>query len=268
MYDLSPLLSFAASNGPLQKRLKERDYGTIEEHLDALGPFKMYMPDVLDSDTQVHMGLLLNIMLTAANDPAKGQEIKDIVDAKWLESNSNYPHSKVPKKSYFTTGNVASIIVGCSRDPHFRGMLLDNPRCVIAFRDDVTERIDHSSIPIYVDSRGNMKLFYDGDSDTCNIFMEDATLEIPERSWQYLYDRGIKKAIISEAGTKGFESISTVTIANKIAKHNSDSTNAALWILVALLIALAIVAIAFYSSYVMRRDAPTRVARNREGMNM
>lgn len=231
-----------------------------------MNPFKMYMPDVLDSKIQVHMGLLMDHMLAAANNPAKSQEIKDIIDAKWLESNAHFPHSKVPKKSYYTAGNVASIIVGCSRDPHFRGMLLDNPRCISSFRDDVAEKIDHSSVPIYVDSRGNMKLFFDGTSDTTQIFMEDSSLEIPEKSWKYLYDRGIRKAVISEAGSKGFEVIATVQVEDKLGLEHSETSsgNAAIWMLVAMLIAVVIVGIAFYSSFVMRRDASPKILQQSE----
>lgn len=96
MYNLTPTLSFAATNEELQKRLRAKKYGKLEEHLDALDAFKMRMPEVLLEDEQVHLGLLMTQLLDATNNPEKMQGRGELI------RNPDFPNATVPKSSYYT----------------------------------------------------------------------------------------------------------------------------------------------------------------------
>lgn len=190
MYDLSPILAFSVSNSELKMRLRENDFGRVEEHLDALNMYKMRQPEVLQDKQQVNLGLLVAHLLQAQNNPPRMEQLKEIVNKKWLMKHVVYSHKSVPKSDNYTKGTVFNIVVGCSRDPYFEGNLLDNPRCAGMFRDEVIERVHHKTMPVYMDKHGNIKIFFE---DTCNIFMEDYSLTIPEDTIKYLYKkRGIK----------------------------------------------------------------------------
>ncbi len=89
--------------------------------------------------------------------------------------------------------------------PILSGNLLDNPRCADQFRDDVIERVHHKTMPIYIDVRGNIKIYFYGNADTCNIFMEDPSIEIPMKTL-YKY-KSVRTAIVSKVGAQGFQRI-------------------------------------------------------------
>lgn len=249
MYDLTPILSFAAINEVLQERLRAKDYGKIEDHLDALDSVKMYMPEVLDSKQQVHVGLLLAMLINASNNPPAMQAIKDTIDKKWLVTNPEFPNSKVPKNSHYTPGNILTLTVGCSRDPYFNGELLDNPRCASQFRDDLIEKVHHLTLPVYVDASGNMKLYSDAETDVSNVFMEDITLNIALNSWQFLFDRGVRTVILSKSGKRGFEKVKTLDLTELLGKGKC-SDNVAMWVMLAVVAILVVVGITTYTSYV------------------
>lgn len=250
MQDIVQLLRFVTVNSKLQDKLKNKDYGKVEDHLDALDSVKTYMPEVINAEQQVHLGLLMAHMIQSSNNPAAMQRIKDAVDKKWsFVRNPDYPNSKVPQYSHYAPGNILSFVVGCSRDPYFHGELLDNPRCAEQFRDDIIEKIHHKTMPVYVDVDGNMKVFYEGDTDMCNIFMEDDSLQIAVNSWKYLYGRGIRKAIISKAGNRGFERVRTIMLKDVI-EADQPKDNMSMWIMIAILITFVVVIVAFYMAYV------------------
>ena len=246
MYDLSPILGFAVTNSELKRRLRESDYGTVEEHLEALNKYKMWMPEVLQDKQQVHLGLLIAILLDAQNNPSRIQTIKEVVNAKWLMKHPLYSHRSVPKSDNFTKGTIFNIVVGCSRDPYFDGDLLDNPRCAGMFRDDIIERIHHKTMPIYMDKHGNIKLFFEGSTDKCNIFMEDDSLEIPQETLEYLYkSRGIKSAVVSKAGPGGFKKVEVFELSDHIKGEHLYT-----WLMVGVFALVLVFAIVLYLSYV------------------
>lgn len=246
MYDLTPILGFAATNGELKKRLRDANYGKVEDHLDALNKYKMWMPEVLQDSQQVHLGLLMAQLLEAQNNPTRIQHIKELVNSKWLVKHPMYSHKSIPKTDTYSRGTIFNLVVGCSRDPYYEGNLLDNPRCAGMFRDDVIERVHHKTMPIYMDKHGNIKVFFEGSTDTCNIFTEDGSLEIPQASLDYLFKkRGVKTAIISKSGTKGFEKTDIFQLADRVKGENSST-----WLLLALFALVIICVIAFYLSYV------------------
>ena len=168
MFKLTPIL---ATNAELKKRLQESSYGTVEEHLKALNKYKMLRPEQLQLQQQVHMGLIMALLFDAQNNRVKIQHIKDVVNNKWMKSHPIYNHKHIPKSDYFNRGTIFNIIVECSRDPYFQGDLLDNLRCAGMFADQVIERVNHKTTPVYMDKLGNIKAFFDGSTDICNIFV-------------------------------------------------------------------------------------------------
>lgn len=257
MYDLTPILRFAVTNAELTKRLREKDYGNVADHLKALNNYKMLAPEVLQEEQQVHMGLLFAQLLDAANNPARIQSVKEMVNSKWVKPQPVWSKdgNEGSRSSNYTKGTIFNIIVGCSRDPLYKGNLLDNPRCAGMFRDDVIERVHHKTMPIYMDRFGNIKIYFEGSTDTCNIiFKEDAYLPIPLASLEYLYSRhGIEKAIIStnsvdsQSGqNNGFEMSEVINLKDLIQtdKHNTNT-----WLLVGLFIVVVVCIVAFYLSY-------------------
>lgn len=246
MYELSPILAFAATNAELKKRLRENSYGTVEEHLSALNGYKLFTPDILMPEQQVHMGLLMALLFDAQNNPSQIQHIKDVVNDKWMKRHPVFSNMHIPKSEYHTRGTIYNIITGCSRDPHFQGDLLDNPRCAGQFRDDVIEKVHHKTMPVYMDKHGNIKLFFEGSSDTCNIFVEDPDIDIPQQSIKYLHDaRGVRRAIVSQCGTQGFKRVEIFDLKEKMA---TDSSNT--WLIIVMVAVAIIIAVAVYISYV------------------
>lgn len=108
--------------------------------------------------------------------------------------------------------------------------------------------------PIYVDNHGNIKLYFEGSTDTCNIFMEDPTLEIPLTSLKYLYyKRGVRSAIVSKAGKRGFEKTEVFELADRIHAGKDvpqSKDNFAMWVTIVIIILVMIGLGAFYISYV------------------
>lgn len=243
---MSPILGFAATNAELKKRLKENRYGSVAEHLKGLNKYKMLTPEVLQLKQQVHMGLLMALLFDAQNNSGKIQHIKDIVNNTWMKKHPVYNHKHIPKSEHYTRGTIFNIVVGCSRDPFFQGNLLDNPRCAGMFRDEVIERVHHKTMPIYMDRHGNIKVFFEGSTDTCNIFVEDPSIEIPESSLKYLHDkRGVRVAIRSHSGEYGFKRVDIFKLQERIMRESSNA-----WIVLGLIAVAVIIAIAVYISYI------------------
>ena len=71
MYQLSPLLAFAATNGELKRRLREEDYGTVKEHLNTLNKYKMFIPAMLHGEAAGPHGTAHNSDVRCPEQPGK-----------------------------------------------------------------------------------------------------------------------------------------------------------------------------------------------------
>ena len=249
MYDLTPLLSFAATNPVLTEKLRKQEYGSVADHLDALKSFMLLCPEVLPQDQQVNMGLLMAKMISAADDPKEIKQIRDVVNEKWMLKNPKFNDKHTPNTDGFTKGSIYNIVVGCSRDPYFQGQLLDNPRCIGMFRDDIMERIHHKTTPVYMDQRRNIKVYYEGNSDVANVFMEDDTLRIPEKTLDYLANHsGVKTVLLSKAGPRGYERFGSIDISDR-ATSKKDTGSSSFWWLLAIVGVCIVLGIVAYVSY-------------------
>lgn len=103
MYDLTPILSFALTNAELNKKLREHDYGRLEDHLDALNMYKMRMPEVLQPEQQVHLGLLMALRECKVADEASHVLQQGRAKIKPIHQGNNFQSRSYSWESEYST---------------------------------------------------------------------------------------------------------------------------------------------------------------------
>lgn len=65
------------------------------------------MPDVLQDEQQVHMGLLMAQLLDASNNPTRIYHIKEIISKKWFMKDPDFPELHIPSLTSIARGTFS-----------------------------------------------------------------------------------------------------------------------------------------------------------------
>ncbi len=202
MYD------FLKNNATLNSDIAARNVGDMDSNLDKLIPFRSYQPRSLPSDLQVIFGKVLYILQSNQITEA----VKNTVTSKFEDTSKNY-----------VIGSVYKVIMGCSRDPLFKGALLDNPRCAMSLLEQDLKMADTADTPMMLDKNGYLVCNHTGTSDVGNLLMLDKRLALKKEQLDMMKNMyGLKKVNVYHSLTKACSS-------SRPSQRTTDTTTASRW---------------------------------------